>query len=152
CFVSWSVKWKEFSYAWKLRCTVMYCLFLVGILTLSDRYVGVIVLNRNLSAPLDSERNFANWLFLYATKDKWGNSPEAKNYVMNFYRGIGDAFLNFEGVKSGLRVRPLSWDDRGSLPYNLNLAFWIFIFSLFLLNLRKVWKRFRIETVLLVFW
>ncbi|EMO28895.1 hypothetical protein LEP1GSC170_0356, partial [Leptospira interrogans serovar Bataviae str. HAI135] len=94
-------------------------------------YVGFILLNRNLSSPLDSERNFANWLSLYATKDKWGNSPEAKNYVMNFYRGIGDTFLNFEGVKNGLRVRLHSWEQRESLPYNLNLIFWVFILCMF---------------------
>ncbi|MDI7210139.1 hypothetical protein [Leptospira santarosai] len=145
-------KGREFGFARKLRYAFLYCFILVGVLTLSYLYVGFIVLNRNLFSPLDSERNFANWLFLYATKDKWGNSPEAKNYVMNFYRGIGDAFLNFEGVKNGLRIRPHSWDNRESLPYNLNLAFWIFVVSLFLLNLKKIWKRFRVETVLLSFW
>ncbi|WP_061248090.1 hypothetical protein [Leptospira alstonii] len=145
-------KGKEFEFSEKMRYTFLYCFFLVGILTLSYLYVGFILLDRNLSSPLDSEKNFANWLFLYATKDKWGNSPESKNYVMNFYRGIGDAFLNFEGVKSGLRVRLSTWERRESLPYNLNLAFWIFIFSAFLLNLRNVWKRFRIEAVLLLFW
>ncbi|MBM9576156.1 hypothetical protein JWG45_03225 [Leptospira sp. 201903070] len=145
-------KGKEFELSWKFRFAFVYCFALVGALTLSYLYVGFIVLNRNLSAPLDSEKNFANWLFLYATKDKWGNSPESKNYVLNFYRGIGDAFLNFEGVKSGLRVRLNLWENREILPYNLNLAFWISILLLFLLNLKNVWKRFRNETILLSFW
>ncbi|MGJ4754257.1 hypothetical protein [Leptospira kmetyi] len=145
-------KGKEFLLSAKLRYLFVYCFLLVGILTLSYLYVGFILLNRNLSAPLDSERNFANWLFLYATKDKWGNSPESKNYVMNFYRGIGDAFLNFEGVKNGLRVRLHDWRQREALPYNLNLAFWVSILILFLLNVRNVWKRFRIEVVLISFW
>ncbi|EJO77410.1 hypothetical protein ACO2J1_11660 [Leptospira interrogans] len=145
-------KGKNFELTQKLRYTLIYCFLLIGILTLSYLYVGFILLNRNLSSPLDSERNFANWLFLYATKDKWGNSPEAKNYVMNFYRGIGDAFLNFEGVKNGLRVRLHSWEQRESLPYNLNLTFWILIFCTFFFNFKNIWKRFQIETILLLFW
>ncbi|XDD52415.1 hypothetical protein AB3N59_18955 [Leptospira sp. WS92.C1] len=143
---------KEFPLSWKLRFAFIYCFVLVGILTLSYLYTGFILLNRNLSAPLDSEKNFANWLFLYATKDKWGNSPESKNYVMNFYRGIGDAFLNFEGVKSGLRIKPDSWDNRESIPYNLNFAFWVFVLGILIFNFKNVWKRFQPEVILLSFW
>ncbi|MFA4794532.1 hypothetical protein [Leptospira kirschneri] len=145
-------KGKNFEPPQKLRYTLLYCFLLIGVLTLSYLYVGFILLNRNLSSPLDSERNFANWLFLYATKDKWGNSPEAKNYVMNFYRGIGDAFLNFEGVKNGLRVRLHSWEQRESLPYNLNLTFWVLILCVCFFNFKNIWKRFPIETILLLFW
>ncbi|TGK33856.1 hypothetical protein EHQ12_14355 [Leptospira gomenensis] len=149
-----SPTWKggDFSFSKKLRFSLTYCFVLVGILTLSYLYVGFIVLNRNLSAPLDSERNFANWLFLYATKDKWGNSPDSKNYVLNFYRGIGDAFLNFEGVKNGLRVRWNDWNSRETVPYNLNLVFWISVLSVFLINIRTIWKKFRPEVLLFAFW
>ncbi|PJZ70915.1 hypothetical protein CH373_06760 [Leptospira perolatii] len=149
-----SNSWKgsEFQTSLKLKLIFSYTFLIVFFLTLSYLFVGFILLERNLIAPPESERNFANWLFLYATKEKWGLAAGNKNYVMNFYRGIGDAFLNFEGVKSGLRIKPQDFMNRNALPYNLNLAFWVSILALAFLNISRLWKKFRAELVLLALW
>ncbi|TGK59416.1 hypothetical protein EHQ27_00540 [Leptospira wolffii] len=149
-----SKKWrgKKFEFSHKLKLVLLYLFWVVLILTVSYLYVGFIILERNLTAGIESERNFAHWLFLYASQERWGASTEAKNYVMNFYRGIGDAFLNFEGVRNQLRVDPNRPFELKFLPYNLNLFFWLGILGLGLLNSIRLWKSYKIEIVLLFFW
>ncbi|MGJ4747913.1 hypothetical protein ACQV5M_16265 [Leptospira sp. SA-E8] len=147
-------KWRgrSFEYSYKLKLIFVYLFSVVFILTLSYLYVGFILLERNLTAPVESEKNFANWLFLYASQERWGAAPGPKNYIMNFYRGIGDAFLNFEGVKNGLRINANDLTSLKSFPYNLNLGFWIGILFLAFLNWIRLWKSYRTELILLFFW
>lgn len=149
-----SEKWrdKEFALSLKLRLIFVYLFWVIFILTVSYLYVGFILLDRNLNVGVESERNFAHWLFLYASQARWGASPEAKNYVMNFYRGIGDAFLNFEGVRNQLRVNLNEPFHPKAFPYNMNLFFWIVILALGTLNSVQLWRKNRIEILLLFFW
>ncbi|TGK03967.1 hypothetical protein EHO59_10610 [Leptospira semungkisensis] len=147
-------RWRggTFTYSHKLRLIFVYLTAVIGILTLSYLYVGFIILGRDLVSLPTSEKNFANWLFLYASQEKWGAAPGEKNYIMNFYRGIGDAFLNFEGVKNGLRINPSLPTAPRNFPYNLNLAFWLGILALAATNALQLWKTYKQELVLLFFW
>ncbi len=149
-----SQEWRggKFEFSHKLKLIFIYLFWVIFLLTISYLYVGFIILERNLSSSVDSEKNFAHWLFLYASQEKWGAAPGAKNYVMNFYRGIGDAFLNFEGVRNNLRVNPNQPLGSKSLPYNLNLFFWIGILCLGIVNWIQIWKSYKTEIILLFFW
>ncbi|TGK08919.1 hypothetical protein EHO60_12865 [Leptospira fletcheri] len=152
--VLFSKEWggAKFELSSKMKWILIYLFGTVFTLTASYLYLGFVVLGRDLVSPTTSERNFANWLFLYASQEKWGASDGPKNYVMNFYRGIGDAFLNFEGVRNGLRIRAADFTDPKAYPYNLNLYFWIGILSVATINLIRLWKEFKVELVLLFLW
>ncbi|EQA36065.1 putative membrane protein [Leptospira inadai serovar Lyme str. 10] len=142
----------EFEFSRKMKLIPIYLIAVVFTLTLSYLFVGFIILERDLTSPPTNEKNFANWLFLYAAQERWGAAKGAKDYVMNFYRGIGDAFLNFEGVKNGLRIKIANPTDLKALPYNLNLGFWVACIGLALANCVRLWRNFKIEMTLLALW
>ncbi|MCG6153839.1 hypothetical protein [Leptospira bandrabouensis] len=135
----------------KLRIIFIY-LTCLGVATiLSYLFVGFIILKRGLG-PLD-EKHFSFWMFLYAAINRWGTSlGEEKNYVLYFYRGIGDAFLVFQNVIPKFRVNFFDFQNPKHLPYNLNLLFWIFSLSLGILNFRTMWVRYKQELLIMVFW
>lgn len=135
----------------KLRIIFFY-LTCLGIATiLSYLFVGFIILKRGLG-PLD-EKHFSFWMFLYAAINRWGTSlGEEKNYVLYFYRGIGDAFLVFQNVIPKFRVNLFDFQNPKHLPYNLNLLFWIFSLSLGILNFRTMWTRYKQELLVIAFW
>lgn len=145
-------KWKEkyFSIPKRLVLALAYSLVIGVLIVLSYLVVGFGILGRELGAV--GEKNFSFWLFLYAAQEGWGMSPGEKNYFLYFYRGIGDAFLNFKGVHPRFRVDlTREWDIRNG-PYNLNLLFWISLLGLGILNIRGFLKKFPKEAVLLIFW
>lgn len=135
----------------KLR-TIFVYLTCLGVATiLSYLFVGFIILKRGLG-PLD-EKHFSFWMFLYAAINRWGTSlGEEKNYVLYFYRGIGDAFLVFQNIIPKFRVNLFDFQNPKHLPYNLNLLFWIFSLSLGILNFRTMWARYKQELLVMVFW
>ncbi|MDF3820350.1 hypothetical protein P3G55_10590 [Leptospira sp. 96542] len=135
----------------KLRIIFFY-LTLLGFATiLSYLFVGFIILKRGLG-PLD-EKHFSFWMFLYAAINRWGTSlGEEKNYVLYFYRGIGDAFLIFQNVIPKFRVNPIDFANPKHIVFNINLSFWVFSFILGILNLKNLWKKFRPELSILFFW
>jgi hypothetical protein len=126
-------------------------LFLLGVATIvSYLFVGFIILKRGLG-PID-EKHFTFWMFLYAAINRWGTSVGEKNYLLYFYRGIGDAFLVFQNVTPKLRVDFSNFFSKNHILYNLNVLFWIFTFSMGFLNFRNLWKSFRSELLMMVFW
>ncbi|MCG6146298.1 hypothetical protein [Leptospira bandrabouensis] len=135
----------------KLRIIFVY-LTCLGVATiLSYLFVGFVILKRGLG-PLD-EKHFSFWMFLYAAINRWGTSlGEEKNYVLYFYRGIGDAFLVFQNVIPKFRVNLFDFQNPKHLPYNLNLLFWIFSLCLGILNFRTMWVRYKQELLIMVFW
>ncbi|XDD56110.1 hypothetical protein AB3N62_18660 [Leptospira sp. WS4.C2] len=135
----------------KLRIIFVY-LTCLGIATiLSYLFVGFIILKRGLG-PLD-EKHFSFWMFLYAAINRWGTSlGEEKNYVLYFYRGIGDAFLVFQNVIPKFRVNVFDFQNPKHLPYNLNLLFWIFSLCLGILNFRTMWVKYKQELLVMMFW
>ncbi|TGK92889.1 hypothetical protein EHQ30_11690 [Leptospira brenneri] len=135
----------------KLRIIFFY-LTCLGVATiLSYLFVGFFILKRGLG-PLD-EKHFSFWMFLYAAINRWGTSlGEEKNYVLYFYRGIGDAFLVFQNVIPKFRVNLFDFQNPKHLPYNLNLLFWIFSLSLGILNFRTMWARYKQELLVMLFW
>ncbi|TGL55654.1 hypothetical protein EHQ59_04390 [Leptospira kemamanensis] len=139
------------SFGIKIRTIFVYltCLGLATIL--SYLFVGFIILKRGLG-PID-EKHFSFWMFLYAAINRWGTSlGEDKNYVLYFYRGIGDAFLVFQNVIPKFRVNLFDFQNPKHLPYNLNLLFWIFSLSLGILNFRTMWAKYKQEILILMFW
>lgn len=139
------------SFGIKMRTIFVYltCLGLATIL--SYLFVGFIILKRGLG-PID-EKHFSFWMFLYAAINRWGTSlGEDKNYVLYFYRGIGDAFLVFQNVIPKFRVNLFDFQNPKHLPYNLNLLFWIFSLSLGILNFRTMWAKYKQEILILMFW
>ncbi|WP_420870504.1 hypothetical protein [Leptospira meyeri] len=139
------------SFGKKLRTIFLYltCLGLATIL--SYLFVGFIILKRGLG-PID-EKHFSFWMFLYAAINRWGTSlGEEKNYVLYFYRGIGDAFLVFQNVIPKFRVNLFDFQNPKHLPYNLNLLFWIFSLCLGILNFRTMWARYKQELLVMLFW
>lgn len=135
----------------KIRIIFVY-LTCLGIATiLSYLFVGFIILKRGLG-PLD-EKHFSFWMFLYAAINRWGTSlGEEKNYVLYFYRGIGDAFLVFQNVIPKFRVNVFDFQNPKHLPYNLNLLFWIFSLCLGILNFRTMWAKYKQELLVMMFW
>ena len=136
----------------RMRLIALYLAAVAAVLTASYLYVGVVILNRNVTAAADNDRLFGRWLLLYATRPRWGFAPVNKSYVIDFYRGIGDAFLNFRGTNAPLRVdfsRPF---DAKNAPYNINAIFWLTVFGLALLNLRGLVRKYGREVVLLLLW
>lgn len=135
----------------KLRTIAIY-LTLLGVVTmLSYLFVGFIVLKRGLG-PLD-EKHFSFWMFLYAAINRWGTSiGDDKNYVLYFYRGIGDSFLVFQNVTARLRVNLTEFSKPNHLPYNLNLVLWISSIGIALFNLRTLFHKFKNEILILSFW
>ncbi|TGK83020.1 hypothetical protein EHQ24_06825 [Leptospira noumeaensis] len=135
----------------KLRIIFIYLTCLGFATILSYLFVGFIILKRGLG-PLD-EKHFSFWMFLYAAINRWGTSlGEEKNYILYFYRGIGDAFLVFQNVIPKFRVNLFDFQNPKHLPYNLNLLFWIFSLSLGILNFRTMWARYKQELLVMVFW
>ncbi len=141
---------KVFTLGEKLRSTFVYLFVVVLILTISYLFVGFYLLQRDLESK--NEKHFTNWLFLYVYLERWGASKEKKDYITHFYRGIGDAFLNFQGVRPGTRVDFSKAPSVKNLPYNLNVAFWGLILFLFLINIRRVFKRYGPDMSLLLIW
>ncbi|MDZ4726399.1 MAG: hypothetical protein SH817_09590 [Leptospira sp.] len=134
----------------KLRTTFTY-LTLLGIATiLSYLFVGFIILKRGLG-PID-EKHFSFWMFLYAAINRWGMSEGEKNYFLYFYRGIGDAFLIFQNVTPKFRVDFANFFAKNNVLFNLNVLFWIFSLSLGFLNFRKLWRTFKSELLIMLFW
>jgi hypothetical protein len=135
----------------KLRTIAIYLTFL-GIATIvSYLFVGFIILKRGLG-PLD-EKHFSFWMFLYAAINRWGTSlGEEKNYVLYFYRGIGDSFLIFQNVTSKLRVNFQNFSNPNHLPYNLNLLLWLSTFGLGILCFKSLIAKFKHELIILLFW
>lgn len=127
---------------------------LLGLLVMATyAFVGFIILQRNLVGP--GEKHFTFWMFLYAALNRWGTSGLEKNYANEFFRGIGDAFLNYQGVNTGFRVNFLNFDTSLQVqyfPYNFNLIFWLLVLVLFLLCVRNFLKKFPLEFILLGFW
>ncbi|TGM79274.1 hypothetical protein EHR04_00765 [Leptospira levettii] len=139
------------SFGKKLRIIFIYLTCLGAATILSYLFVGFIILKRGLG-PID-EKHFSFWMFLYAAINRWGTSlGEDKNYVLYFYRGIGDAFLVFQNVIPKLRVNLFDFQNPKHLPYNLNLLFWIFSLSLGILNFRTMWTKFKPEILIMFFW
>jgi hypothetical protein len=141
---------KQLDWGRKLRLSFYYNIF-VGVLIVGIYFfVGFFILGRDLESI--GEKNFSYWLFLYASQERWGMATGDKNYILYFYRGIGDAFLNFQGVNSRFRTDFSSpWTLKNS-AYNLNLLFWISILGLGLLNFRRLLQKFSIEMLLMFFW
>jgi hypothetical protein len=145
-------KWNNSYWALpsRLYATLFYCLILGVAIVTSYIVVGFGILGRDLASF--GEKHFSYWLFLYAAQERWGMSGEEKNYVLFFYRGIGDAFLNFQGVNQKFRVDlNNSWNLK-SAPYNINLFFWILISTLGLLNIRRMIRMFPKEILILSTW
>lgn len=139
------------SFGIKLRTIAIYLTFL-GIATIvSYLFVGFIILKRGLG-PLD-EKHFSFWMFLYAAINRWGTSlGEEKNYVLYFYRGIGDSFLIFQNVTSKLRVNFQNFSNPNHLPYNLNLLLWLSTLGLGILSFKSLIAKFKNELIILMFW
>jgi len=145
-------KWdeKEFPLAKRLYAAFIYCL-LVGIfIVASYLFVGFIILERDLHSF--GEKHFSYWMFLYAAQERWGMSGTEKNYFYYFYRGIGDSFLNFQGVNSKFRVDLFSPLSVKNAAYNGNLFFWLLILAMGILNLRTMIRKFPKEMIILSFW
>ncbi len=126
----------------------------LGLLVMATyAFVGFIILERNLTGP--GEKHFTFWMFLYAALNRWGTSGLEKNYSNEFFRGIGDAFLNYQGVNTGFRVDfsdSLLTNQINHFPYNFNVLFWILVILLFLIGFRNFFKKFPLEFLLLSFW
>jgi hypothetical protein len=134
----------------KLR-TIFIYLTLLGIATVASYlFVGFIILKRGLG-PLD-EKHFTFWMFLYAAINRWGMSEGDKNYIHYFYRGIGDAFLVFQNVTPKFRVDFSDFFSKSHLVFNLNAIFWIFTFFMGFLNFRNLWRSFKSELLMMIFW
>jgi len=141
---------KDRSIGKKMR-TIFIYLFLLGVATiLSYLFVGFVILKRGLG-PID-EKHFTFWMFLYAAINRWGTSIGEKNYFLYFYRGIGDAFLIFQNVTPKLRVDFSNFTSKNHILFNLNAIFWIFTFAMGFLNFRNLWKMFKAELLLMLFW
>lgn len=139
------------SFGIKMRTIFVYLTCLGFATILSYLFVGFVILKRGLG-PID-EKHFSFWMFLYAAINRWGTSlGEDKNYVLYFYRGIGDAFLVFQNVIPKFRVNLFDFQNPKHLPYNLNLLFWIFSLSLGILNFRTMWTKYKQEILILMFW
>ncbi|TGL20918.1 hypothetical protein EHQ46_10535 [Leptospira yanagawae] len=139
------------SFGIKMRTIFVYltCLGLATII--SYLFVGFVILKRGLG-PVD-EKHFSFWMFLYAAINRWGTSlGEDKNYVLYFYRGIGDAFLVFQNVIPKFRVNLFDFQNPKHLPYNINLLFWIFSLCIGFLNYRTMWAKYKQEILVLLFW
>lgn len=149
-FVSKKYRGGDFPISGKLRVSGFYLFAVIAIFTVSYLFVGFYILERDLVSKGD--KHFANWLFLYATLDRWGLSAIKKDYIIHFYRGIGDAFLNYQGITRGLRVDfRLPW-KAFSVPYNMVALFWIALISIFLLNIKRTFKKYGVELLILFFW
>ncbi len=134
----------------KLRTIFLY-LFLLGVATIvSYLFVGFVILKRGLG-PID-EKHFTFWMFLYAAINRWGTSIGEKNYILYFYRGIGDAFLIFQNVTPKLRVDFSNFSAKDHILYNLNSVFWMFTLAMGFLNFRKLIHQFKAELLILLFW
>jgi hypothetical protein len=145
-------KWNksDWTLSSRLYTAFLYCLGIGVAIILSYIVVGFGILGRDLNSF--GEKHFSYWLFLYAAQERWGMSGEEKNYILFFYRGIGDAFLNFQGVNQKFRVDlNNSWNLK-SAPYNINLFFWILIISLGVLNIRRMIRMFPKEILILSTW
>ncbi|WCL47636.1 hypothetical protein [Leptospira sp. GIMC2001] len=145
-------KWKnkDWNFSSRMMVGLIYNSVIGILIILSYVLVGFGILGRELGAV--GEKHFSFWLFLYAAQERWGMSGSEKNYFLYFYRGIGDAFLNFQGVNERFRVNfNNDWNIKNT-PYNLNLLFWIFILLSGLLNIRRLGKLFSKEVILLSFW
>ncbi|GBF51948.1 putative membrane protein [Leptospira ryugenii] len=134
----------------KLRLISIYLSTLAIATVLSYLFVGFIILKRGLG-PID-EKHFSFWMFLYAAINRWGMSPEEKNYVLFFYRGIGDAFLVFQNVVPKFRVDFSQFYSKTSVAFNLNAAYWLTIIMLGMLNFKSLLRQFKSEIILLTFW
>lgn len=142
---------RPWAFSKRLYTAALLCLAVGITIVLSYIVVGFGILGRELGGPW-GEKQFSYWLFLYAAQERWGMSTGEKNYVLYFYRGIGDAFLNFQGVNAKVRVDFLrDWDAKNT-PYNLNLLFWISLLGLGILNMRGFVRKFSAESLLLFFW
>ncbi len=141
---------REFAVSRRMRVALIYVLIIAAILAAAYLYVAFFILNRSLVGG--GKAQFSTWLIWYATLERWGFSPLKKSYVLDFYRGIGDAFLNFKGTDAPMRVNFSDDLDGPSLPYNINAAFWGVIILLALVNIRGLMKKYGREMAPLVLW
>lgn len=145
-------KWKNrpFPFAKRLYTAFFYCLLVGVMIVVSYLFVGFGILGRDLQSY--GEKHFSYWLFLYAAQERWGMSGGEKNYFLYFYRGIGDSFLNFQGVNTKFRIDFLSpWSSKNA-AYNGNLFFWLLILAMGILNLRTMVRKFPKEIIILSAW